>query len=265
MELPPAKQAAFVVAHPAHLLSVLGLVLKYQPRILFLTHAFAGLGSGQAKLIQEGFRMVGLEDHITDLGIDEHESYRHSIARNFDHYYAILPRIIDWLEASEADVIFGDAYELSNYQHDVGRMLLDHAINALQRKGRTIANYEFPLSVRADRPKAELEFGRFVEGTHATYTLNEMECALKQRIVATAKLEDSFIAHVAPHFPGLETEQYRPVPHNRDYLTVPAGISRYYDDRGIQEVQAGRYPQVITFEEHFRPLVEYINHKLAVS
>jgi hypothetical protein len=256
MELPNSKNVAFVVAHPAHLLTVLGLVLKYKPRVLLLTHAFAGLGAGQAELIRTGFRMVGMEDRITDFEIDEAESYRRALAKDFAYHRAIVPRIVDWLESAQADVVFGDAFELSNYQHDVGRVMLDQAIKMLRSKGRSVANYEFPLSVRADRPGAELEFGRFIEGSNEEYALSQMDCVLKRKMVEMAKIGDSFISHVAPQFPGLEVERYRPVPADRDYLRVPAGMSLYYDDRGREEVQAGRYQQAIAFAEHFCPLVE---------
>jgi hypothetical protein len=252
------KKVAFIVAHPAHLLTVLGLLLEFKPQILLLTHAFAGAGRGQADLIRSGFKMAEMEGHVTDLEIDEAESYRSAIAGNFSFHEAMLTKIVDWLEEHETDVVYGDAYEVSNYQHDVGRLLLDQAIKIIKGKGRSIKNYEFPLSACAQHPDAALQFGRFIEGKHQDYVLNPQQSSVKRKVVEMAINQDHFISRVAPQFPGMGVEQYRLVPEDRNYLIPPSGLSLYYDKLGQERVAAGHYSQAITFSKHFCPLVERI-------
>ena len=247
-----------VVAHPAHILTVFGMVLRYRPKILLLTHAYAGNGFGQANLIQRCFELCGIEDCTTDLEMDEAESYRRAIAYDFGYHENIIASIRDWLDITRPNSVLGDAFELSNYQHDVGRLLLDHALASFPSSGPPIANYEFPLSVQADGDGQELQYGRFLSGEFEEFTLTEEEFHLKQRAVQLASQLDSFVGQVASVFPSLGKECFRPVSPNRDYSVVPTNTARYYDGRGVQEIATGKYKTLITFEKHFCPLVEYL-------
>ncbi len=259
------SRCAMVVAHPAHLLTVLGMVVRFRPAILILTRAFAGNGAGQFELVESCLKLAGIDDLLTELQVDEQESYRRSLAHEFDFHASILPRVVDWLDHHQPDVVFGDAFELSNYQHDIGRFLLDKAIQIIEANGRSIANFEIPLSVQADEPGADLQFGRFLSEPFESFHLAPDELAIKQRVVETAMNRDSFVANMASHFPGLEIETFRRVPLDRDYLSVPNGTGRYYDQLGQQMVAEGAYQQAITFDQHFRPLVQFIEESVSKS
>lgn len=203
--------------------------------------------------------MIGMQDRVTDLAIEEEASYAHALSGDFSFHTDALPRIFAWIERVRPDAVFGDAFELTNYQHDVGRLLLDGAVARYRARGVHLQNYEFPLSARPAQPGAPLQFGAFVRGPFEQFGLTADEVKLKQRIVQWSAEADPFVAQVAPLFPAVDIEAYRQVPHDRDYAVLPPELARHYDERGREEVRAGRYAQAITFDDHFRPLVQALN------
>jgi len=252
------KRIAFVVSHPAHLLTVAGMVSRWRPHVLLLTRADAGQGAGQGELIRAGLEMIGLGNQIHDLWIDEAESYRAALAGDFAFHMSAAPRILDWINEVRPDAVFGDAFELTNYQHDVGRVLLDAVVKRARQLGFDVTNYEFPLSCRLARDGAPLQFGVFPSGRYNQFRLSREELTAKTRIVDWAIRLNKFVADVAPLFPGPGVERFRRVPLDRDYTVPPQELARHYDDRGREEVAAGRYTHPISFEAHFQPLVRFL-------
>ena len=53
-------------------------------------------------------------------------------------------------------------------------------------------------------------------------------------------------------------EVFRPVPPDRDYTCLPEGLRRHYDEWGQLQVKLGKYKHVITFADHFVPLVRQL-------
>jgi len=135
---------AIATTHAAHLLPVTGLILRYRPQVLLLTQTSVGPGAGQAELVQSLLERVGLAELVTALEIDEAESYRRALAGDFSFHLQMSPQIIDWLQKVRPAAVLGDAYEMSNYQHDVGRLMLDWAIKRYNSLGQVAENYEFP-------------------------------------------------------------------------------------------------------------------------
>ena len=252
------KRIGFVVAHAAHLLTVAGMVMRWRPQVLILTKASQGAGVGQADLICSGLRMIGLDGQVSLLDMDESESYREALRGNFDFHAQAVPQIVDWLKRTAVDVVFGDAFEASNYQHDLGCVMLTEALRQCHVQSRRIERFEFPLSCQVSQPEAVLQYGVFPLGSHETFQLNDNELQKKKLMVDWAGGENEFVAHVAPQFPQDSAEIYRAVAADRDYLQPPTELARYYDARGLEEVAAGRYSQAISFDRHFRPAVQAI-------
>jgi hypothetical protein len=164
--------------------------------------------------------------------------------------------ILDWLIETRPDVVFGDAFELTNFQHDVGRACLDAALATYRSLGNTVENCELPLSHRSSEPHSTLTYGTFADrAAEQQFKLTSDELQTKMQIVNWAIEVDSFVADVAPRFPDPSIERYKFVPGDRNYTIPPAGLARHYDTRGQEEVAARRYPAPITFENHFVPFV----------
>lgn len=253
-------RTAFVVAHPAHLLTVCGMLIRWRPHVLILNRTSQGPGAGQVELVQRGLQMLGVGDRTTCLDIDEPESYRCALAGDYGFHTRPIPKMVDWLVRVQPDRVLGDAFEMSNFQHDIGCVQLHAALGLYEQAQATnVPHYEFPLSCRESYAGAPLKFGVFVGTPGETFELSAEEIALKRQLVEWAAIHDPFIADVAPKF---EThagiERLRRVPNDRDYARPVPGLALHYDQRGRQEVANGRYSTAISFEKHFVPIAREI-------
>jgi hypothetical protein len=256
-----AQRIAVVVSHPVHLLTVAGMLLRWRPHLLMVLRAPTGPGAGQADLIRKGLAMAGLNDRATFLDVDEDESYRQALAGNPAMHLELADRLRAWLSQVKPQAVLGDAFEASNFQHDVVRLMLDEAVRRCRAEGLEIGNYEFPLSSREDRPGATLRYGSFPAGDRTEHRLSPAEADLKRTIIDWSKTQDAFVAKVAQFFPSLWVETHRPVPESRDYSRPPEGLALHYDVRGREEVAAGRYETPILFDRHFLPIVEAVRRE----
>jgi hypothetical protein len=248
------KRVAVVVSHPAHLLTVAGMLLRWRPHVLLLTRA-AGGAAGQEDAIRSALAAHGLSDRLTSFEVSEEESFGRVLAGDFAFHAAVGDRIFGWLREVRPDAVLGDAYEAYNFQHDLTRLLIDDVVQRWRNLGRRIENYEFPLSCRIDSPGAPVRYGEFPSGSRHELRLSAGELAAKREVVARVGRADPFVAGVAPLFPRPGVETYREVPPDRDYTAPPPGLALYYDERGREVVAAGRYGEAITFRGHFAPLV----------
>jgi hypothetical protein len=169
-------------------------------------------------------------------------------------------QIYEWLAQNNPDVIIGDAFELANFQHDLTRFLIDRAIQKYQSlHGRSIENYEIPICCRVEEGIGNLRFQTFPYGDYGVFLLTEQEVSLKQKVADWASGQDEFISKVCKLIQNSREEPYRAVPADRNYATPPQGLKKHYDDRGEEEVNAGRYTVPISFESHFVPLVQALS------
>jgi hypothetical protein len=244
------SDVALVVAHPAHAIMVAGMVQRYKPNILIL-----GKSAAQESIVRHALALIGMEGKATFLEFADSESYARLLAGDFDFHVALGKQISNWLLSICPRVVIGDAFELSNFQHDLGRALLDNALRSHRLKFKHVQNYEFPICCRSEEGTGKLCFQRFPFGEYETFRLTASEVTNKRTLGLLASQHDDFIASVCPMIPDIQIEPYRSVPWDRDYTTPPPGLKKHYDDRGREEVSAGRYAKPILFDEHFVPLV----------
>lgn len=250
------ENVAFVVCHPAHLLTVAGMVMRLRPHILTLTKTDIGAGARQGELIQNVLSMMGLSDRLTSLNIDEDETYRQLLDGEYEELLSWPGQIKDWLDKVSPTVVIGDAYEASNIQHDIGSMMLDEALKECSAEGKSIERLEIPLlNRRFDDEDMTLHFGMFSTGSFEEFHLNESEVQLKKEAVKLARQFDPQVELLSPVFPSPETEVYRKVDAGRDYSLPPEDLALFYDLWGSMQMESGKYEKVILFGEHFLPLV----------
>ncbi len=247
------ERVAVIVSHPAHLLTVAGMLLRWRPHLLIVYRAVVGAGAGQEEAVRAALEPLGVANRLTSFAISETESFDRALAGDFAFHTNIGTRVGDWLRAIRPSMVLGDAYEAYNFHHDVTRLLLDNALRG--GFGRTIANYEFPLSCRIDRPGAAVRYGAFPFGVSRPLRLSADELVVKRELIAAVSRVDPFVADVASLFANPGVERYRMVPADRNYTIPPPGLARYYDERGRVVTNEGLYPRAITFNEHFVPLV----------
>src|SRR3954469_9870889 len=127
------KRVAVIVSHPAHLLTIAGMLLRWQPDALILFRSVAGGGVGQEAAIRPALASLGLADRTTSFAVSETESFDHALAGDFAYPAVLSERVFAWLRTVQPDVVLGDAYETYNFHHDAARLMIDGAVRRLRR------------------------------------------------------------------------------------------------------------------------------------
>jgi hypothetical protein len=246
-------RCAMVFAHPAHELLVAGLLQRRRPHLLFLTRGDSAGDTEREMLAQHGLQQVGLAERTTFLSVSESDLYRWLLAGDVTPFLELRRRIVEWLDAVRPRQLFGDAFELVNVVHDVGRALLDSAWREC-RLGFPCDNFELPLVCRTEPELWTLRFQEFPDGLFETVRLTDPEIKVKQALADWLGMRRVEAAMAGELFP-LDREVFRPVPPDRDYTIPPPGLRFHYDEWGRIQVQRGKYAQAISFSEHFVPLI----------
>jgi hypothetical protein len=254
--LAAASRCAMVFAHPAHELAALGLIQRLRPQLLFLTRADSAGDEDRENLAQQALRRFDLASSTTFFGIAEAEVYRWLIEGDLDAVLALRARLLDWLDRTRPDAVFGDAFELTNVVHDLGRAVLDSALREWMRTN-ACRSFELPLASRTAAEMWKFHFQEFPGDTAEVFLLAADERRAKKETVdwMGGKLREAAIG--AQVFP-LEREVFREVPPDRDYTVPPSGLKLHYDDWGRIQVARGKYKEAIMFATHFAPLARQL-------
>lgn len=245
-----------IFAHPGHELLVVGLMQRYRPHLLFLTHADSAGDTEREALALEGLAKLGLAERATFLHLHEHDLYRWLFECDAGATMNLRQQVLDWLRKVRPTQIFGDAFEASNVTHDLGRAVLDSAWREYRQEA-SCENYELPLVCRTEPELWKLRFQEFPSGAFESIELTADELAKKQAIaewITSRRVE----AELARQFFKLDREVYRPVPQDRNYCVPPEGLRLHYDDWGRMQVMRGKYEKPILFADHFVPLVRQL-------
>jgi hypothetical protein len=244
---------AMVFAHPGHELAVAGLLQRYRPHLLFVTRADSGGDVERERLALYGLGQLGLTERARFLSISEPDIYRWLLEGELSPFIELRQNLLAWLEDIRPNKLFGDAFELSNVVHDIGRALLDSAWRDY-RESFACENLELPLVCRTEPGLWNLRFQQFPYGEFETFQLREEETRLKKSLADWAGTQRTEAAGVKDFF-SIEREIFRRVPFNRDYTTPPEGVRLHYDEWNEFQVQCGKHARPIMFAEHFVPIV----------
>jgi hypothetical protein len=250
------RRCATVFAHPGHELIVAGLMQRYRPHLLFLTRADSAGDSDREMLAQHGMEVLDLGDRTTFFGISEPEIFRWLLEEQVAPFLRLREKLLEWLQAVQPSLLFGDAFELSNIVHDIGRVLLDSAWREY-RQQHECENYELPLASRTEPEPWNLHFQSFPRGSFETINLTDTEAGIKQSIVDWVKIQRAEAAAAEQYF-SVKREVFRAVPPDRDYTVPPEGLRFHYDEWGALQVALGKYKQPLRFADHFVPLVRQL-------
>jgi hypothetical protein len=242
-----------VFAHPGHELTAVGLLMQLRPHLLFLTRSDSAGDTTREDVAREGLRRMGLDQQATFLGVGEHDIYRWLLRGEMDPLRQLQGRIAAWLDEVQPACVFGDAWELFNIVHDVGRVMLDSAWRSYRLETPCV-NYEVPLVCRTEPDVWLLRYQEFPSGPFETLTLDAPVIALKRTLGDWAEQQWNEVAKVR-EFYSLDREVYREVPADRNYLTPPADLQIHFQEWGRLQVRRGKYAEAITFADHFVPFV----------
>ena len=129
------ERVALIVSHPAHAAMVAGLVQRFRPYLLVVGQSLA-----QRSVVNHGLALMGLDDRATFLDIPDAESYYRVLQDDYSFHLSLGHDIFRWLLKIRPTKVFGDAFELSNFQHDMTRLLVDTALTQLTAQQALIAS-----------------------------------------------------------------------------------------------------------------------------
>lgn len=249
-------RVAMVFAHPAaHELLMAGLIYRHRANILFVTRGDSG-SPGSDQLADRGLSSHPRVGSLNFLGMSEKESYQHAFAGNIDFYRRQRDQIVAWLEKIQPDALLGDSLELSNFHHDVTRVLIDSAVAIYRAKGYSIDNYEIAIACRIQDGFTNFLTQEFPDGSGTQiYRPNEDEREFKRQLT-DCYIKSSLAVREVVRFFVSDREVYRKVPSNRNYLIAPPLLKRHYEEWGLVQVIAGKYERALYFEKHFVPIAE---------
>jgi len=150
-------------------------------------------------------------------------------------------------------VVAGDDAEGYNPTHDVCRLIVDAAVALARSPMREpMANLAFMLM---DRP------GHVGRGQAARCQVVLDDAALGRKITAAMDYPEMAgeVAHALKTWgdDAFRVEAFRRVSDGE--LWAPGDAPPFYEQYGRQQVQAGKYADVIRYDEHIRPLADALS------
>ena len=251
-----SKRTAMVFAHPGHELAVAGMLQRHRPHLLFLTQADSAGDREREKLALHGLQELGLADRATFLSISEIDIHGWLLDSRLAPFLAMRDQVLQWLEQVRPAALFGDAFELWNVVHDIGRALLDSAWRQYSNNA-VCDNFELPLVCRTEPGLSNLRFQQFPHGDFDVFHLTKAEAQLKRSLADWAATRWPEAAETKSFF-SIEREVFRRVAPDRDYSISPEGLCLHYDEWGRLKVRQGRRAKPILFAQHFVPIVRQL-------
>lgn len=265
--------SALVVAHPGHQVRLHGWLGLARPHVFVITD-----GSGRSGLP----RLDATTEYLASLGLEpgriygqhtDHAIYQRVLDHDFDFFIALTERLAESLAASRVRFVAGDAAEGYNSIHDVCRLVVDAAVEMLNRGGGEAVSFDYPVINRPDDCPEELReasvwlrlddqtFSQKMEAARTYYPelFEEVRTALGVAAAAAAgPMRDYFELNGVGGGEGVEAfrvECLRPAVAARATRAV-AGAKPFYELHGERQVAAGLYDRVIRYREHVAPIAE---------
>jgi hypothetical protein len=251
MQSLPDARAALVIAHPGHELRVHRWLEVARPLVFVLTD---GSGrSGLSRLVsttkilsQAGAQLGSIFGRFTDA-----ETYAAILQADFSRFTDVATELAENFRQNGVEYVAGDASEGYNPAHDLCRLVLNAAVELVNRHtGNQLRNFDFPLIGRPDNCHHKL---------------------LKEAI--RLDLDDTAFARkvtIAQSYPELLQEVASTVSENgidafrREYLRPVCDFKEsyvlegqpFYERYGERQVAAGVYTKVLRYRQHMLPLAE---------
>jgi hypothetical protein len=283
---------ALAIAHPSHELRVYGWLERERPVVYVLTDG--GGRSQESRLpktaellARTGAQAGAIFGRLSDLAL-----YQIILSRDLVTLGALAEELAADLIAREIDVIAGDAAEGYSSAHDVWRLIIDSAVDLVRSSGRTIENLEFFVvappdevaAVAATPQRVTLDDGELARKLDAARAYSptlaadvdvaraggkfygirrfaDPEPAGGLAVQQTAELAGRFLhddsgAEASTLLRGVDADAFRHELFWRRDPAAPshAGAKPFYEIYGEELVRAGRYQQVIRYEEHMEPI-----------
>ncbi len=245
------RNAALVVAHPAHELRLIGWLEAAKPTVYALTDGRGRRNMPRAdrsaRLVRSlGCRQGDLFGELTDSGI-----YASLLRHDHDGLLRVVDRLSNSFVRDRIDMVVVDAHEDAFLSHDVLNAIVRAAVLAASaRLGTPIACYDYALEHDPRSCSEEQTDGAIWMRLTPEQLGRKLEAARSYEEVRL-EVEEAFGSYGEAAF---ATECLRPL---RDLGTIRRPSEKpIYELHGEQMVREGHYAQVVRFASHVVPLME---------
>jgi hypothetical protein len=245
------RRPVLLVAHPGHELRVFRWLETARPRVHVLSDGSGSdnvsrLASTTALLERAGVQHGSVYGAFTDRAL-----YALLLDGDVRALIGLFDRFVADLVAYGADAVVADAAEGYNPAHDLARMLAGAAVERLRRRGAAPANFDFPLTGVPDPGPVRPDDGC------VRLTLGDADFDRKVEAARGYRELAAELAAVAKEH-GLDVfrrECLRPAARRAGF-DGPAERPPFYETYGERQVAAGRYREVLRWDQHVRPLAD---------
>lgn len=247
----PAVPRLVVTGHPNHELAILGLVQRLRPRLLFLTD---GGGEERVEESRRCLASLGLLAHARFLDWPEKALYQALLAHDRSPFDEIVGEVRAEILAVAPQQVLSESVELYNPLHDVTLPIVRAATRGLPG----IEIVEFPLIAQVPAAEERYRVQRLPAGrAGASLRLTAGELAAKAR--ARDEHYRCLARQLGPVLDGLGPEHMA--------LELLAAARTAYPEPGVEHVlryewrgrrlkEQGEVERVITYRDHFLPMVQ---------
>jgi hypothetical protein len=236
----------FILAHPGHELRAHHVMERVRPLVAVLTDGSGATGiprvdESRALLTRAGARPAATFGTLTD-----RDAYAALMASDAEPFLREVEGLTSALHAESARAVVVDAAEGYNPVHDVCHWLGRAAVTRARRSGSPIDLFELDLISHPDGTgdglRIHLDDAAFARKMDATTRYSALR----------AEAESAFdrYGHEAFRVEFLRRVNGAPPP--------PASWVPYYEEVGEARVRAGRYPSVLRYGTHVKPVIEHL-------
>jgi hypothetical protein len=251
MESEASRPTLAVFSHPNHEITIYGFLSRLKNlRLVYLTD-----GGGEHRLVQtrEGLERLGLGKQAWFQNRTEASFYGAILKQDVRFFEIVAQDVASAIKATAPRQIICDSVEWYNPIHDLTLPIILKIVS-----GSGIPVWEVPLvrqqssspdAYAIQRPPAPAE--EFVQWVHLSEEqLEKKLAAWKEVYTILAPREGRLIKDLR------ETARKEALMQARSPLRPPEDAVIRYDRRGEEEVTKGSAKEAITYEGHFKPLVE---------
>jgi hypothetical protein len=235
---------ALVVAHPGHELRAFHFLERTRPLVSVLTD---GSGSNGASRLHDTTYVLDRAGATCDTAygcFTDAVAYAHLMARDATPFVDVAHRLHASFERHGITAVLTDAAEGYNPIHDLCRSIAEAAIMLCEPHSPLLFDFDLVGHPDAAGPgiRLTLDDGAFARKL----------AAVRCYAALSGEAEAAFERHGAEAF---RTEFLRLSTSDR---LAPAEHIPYYEHVGHERVREGRYPSVLCYGAHVRPVLEVL-------
>lgn len=245
----PQGKAALVVGHPGHELRVFHWLEQARPNVFVLTDGSGTRGEGRIESTTSILRRTDCSPGSIYGAFTDRSIYELVLQGRHQDVCLLADQLADQFIRHEVDYVVGDACEGYNPTHDLCRLVIGAAVTvAGRRRGAPIRNYDFLLT------------GLPTQGSSGGAIALELGDDDFSRKIAAARGYRELQAEVdaldqAYGLDAFRREILRPADSHSGF-DGPPQLPPYYETYGKQQIEAGKYQSLLTYDGHVRPLAE---------